>query len=271
MNTLLTAFGLKNSPPLNETIAQPSTNTGINNNNKRIIKNNKSPNKTPIKNNKLPSNIIPTNIINKDRYHFFLGSMLNDKISSQLKGLQNYLRKDKFKLKDTYWSNFYIKVLYLGYFDLVTAHKLMNILNPILISIAGKFKALTCKFNGVLTFKGKESKYKRFVLKIENNYLNNNIIPLIIKLVLNKIYPNYDKLDNDSQVNVISFKERDTYSDLRDLLKTVRVPEEEFTLNHISLLKGQPIDRKTSGVLSKEDRIIIDEMGKFIYPFTGTL
>ena len=91
---------------------------------------------------------INRSIINKDKYHYFIGNIFrNDNQIKTLKKLQ-YKLKNKYLLEDCHWNNYFSSnLIYLGYFDNRTVNQYMNnIVSNLMVALSNKISTLICKY-----------------------------------------------------------------------------------------------------------------------------
>jgi hypothetical protein len=208
-------------------------------------------------------NVIENN--NKQRYHYFIGNIFrNDHQIKLLKRIQSKLRK-KYLLRKFHWSNYFCtNLIYLGYLDQTTANKYMeNIIKKLLSAISNKFSKLICNYNNYKISYDKS--YYKVSLEINdnNNYLKDIIIPYLEE---NGIKPIYEKktFNHNPSIDLIYYKYSDYFKDRKPEIR-IQVPEEQFIIDHISLIKGTPVSIR-SGTPSLHDQMHLEEILKYKFP-----
>jgi hypothetical protein len=210
-----------------------------------------------------PTNVFENN--NKQRYHYFIGNIFrNDHQIKLLKRIQSKLRK-KYLLRKFHWSNYFCtNLIYLGYLDQATATKYMeNIIKKLLSAISNKFSKLICNYNNYKISYDKS--YYKVSLEINdtNNYLKDIIIPYLEE---NGIKPIYEKktFPHNPSIDLIYYKYSDYFKDRKPEIR-IQIPEEQFIIDHISLIKGTPVSIR-SGTPSLHDQMHLEEILKYKFP-----
>ena len=139
---------------------------------------------------------------NKERSHYFIGNLLNNKnLIIKLKNLNQQLRT-KYKLQESHVNNLITtNLIYLGYFDIETAQVYMNdIFQYLLKSITSKFAPLECNITNFNI--DRDSSFFKIMLQYKdtNNYLEKIIIPYlhqngIVPVLGNKRYNRRGSID----------------------------------------------------------------------------
>lgn len=230
--------------------------------------------------NNIKNNISLTNsiTINSKKYHYFLGSKVNNEVLSSLKKMQNYLRNPKFKLNDVYplnnnnssKFNFVLKYIYLGYLEEDILNRYMSYLNPFLLAIASKFKPIGAKGQMVVV-RNKNNVVKKISLRIkdEPKYLSEIIIPYVKKYGYVPVFGESEGLGMP-YIDILFFnKSNIPYKILNKKLDEVYLPKEEFIIDNLCLIKGDPIIRR-KGPTSKDEKmnyIVTDKVFNFVGSF----
>ena len=196
-----------------------------------------------------------------DKYHFFIGNIFNS--TEDIKSLI-YLRKklrQKYKLSDSHWNNnFYTNILYLGYFDTETIELYMDdIIKPLLVALSNKINKLNCKYTG---FKiDYDNVFHKISLKFndENNLLENDIVPYLHN---NGVLPIFNKKKTiyKPSIDLLYYKSSSIVHDKKNI--HVQVPQNNFIIDHLSLIKGTPIKYRP-GTPSLHDQMHIEEIFRY--------
>lgn len=198
----------------------------------------------------------------KEKNHYFIGNIFKN--IEQIKLLRNIQKKLKkrYYLKNIHYNNkLFTNLIYLGYLDEFTANLYMeNIVNHLLDQIKNNFKKLKCNYTGY-TLKYDKSFYK-ISLKFndENNYLEEIIIPYLHKNAISPIYTSKKNILKP-MIDLVYFKDSSILKDSKIKIN-MKVPEEKFEINEISLIKGNSIhDRR--GIPSIHNQMILEEVNKY--------
>lgn len=199
----------------------------------------------------------------KEKNHYFIGNIFDDEILIRtLRYVQKKI-KNKYSLKNYHINNkFFSNLIYLGYLDNETVNLYMsNILNPLLNSLSSKIETLQCNFTGY-KLENDKSFYK-ISLKFEDkdNYLEKIIIPYLHQ---NAITPFYEKKNMlKPAIDLIYYKESYKIKDKNSI--KIEVPKNNFTVDHISLIKGTPVKART-GTPSTHDQMTLEEVSRYKFP-----
>lgn len=207
-------------------------------------------------------------LTNNDKYHFFIGNIFDSEEQiTLLKHIQKKLKK-KYILKNYHVNNaFFSNMIYLGYFNIEMANLYMNnIVSHLLNAISKKFNELECKYTGYKLEYDKS--YYKISLKFtdKDNFLENIIIPYLHN---NAILPIYDKKTNIKKpsIDLIYYKSSVYLGDKKDEIR-IQVPEKNFKINHISLIKATTT-RVRTGTPSLHDQMNLVEVNRYHYPLNG--
>lgn len=207
-------------------------------------------------------------LANNDKYHFFIGNIFDSEEQiTLLKHIQKKLKK-KYILKNYHVNNvFFSNMIYLGYFNIEIANLYMNnIVSHLLNAISKKFNELECKYTGYKLEYDKS--YYKISLKFtdKDNFLENIIIPYLHN---NAILPIYNKKTNIKKpsIDLIYYKSSVYLGDKKDEIR-IQVPEKNFKINHISLIKATTT-RVRTGTPSLHDQMNLVEVNRYNYPLNG--
>ena len=207
---------------------------------------------------------------NKERSHYFIGNVLNNKnLIIKLKNLNQQLRT-KYKLQESHVNNLITtNLIYLGYFDIETAQVYMNeILQYLLKSVTSKFAPLECNITNFNI--DRDSSFFKIMLQYKdtNNYLEKIIIPYlyqngIVPVLGNKRYSRRGSID------CVFFKDSNIIKSKKFRIMT-DFPKETFEINNLCLIKGTPIKIR-SGTPSIHDQLSYEVIKEYVYDFDGTM
>jgi len=204
------------------------------------------------------------NRFNKKRYHFFIGSVFTNpseyKIMNKILHNLRLPRDSRKKLRQVHWNNrFFTNLIYLGYLQENDAKKYMdNVFSVLLKAIISKFGVLECKYTD---FKIKsDGSYNKVSIKFNDskNLLEKIIVPYLHK---NGILPIYPSKKNILKPTIDVFHYKDNVQIDEEMINEIKssLENESFVLDHISLIKGEPVDIR-SGTASIHDRMNIEEV-----------
>lgn len=205
---------------------------------------------------------------NNDKFHFFIGNIFHDEEQINiLRKIQKKLRK-KYFLKQAHWNTkFFTNMIYLGYFNNDTAIEYMeNSIKPLLIAIGLKFSKFNCKYTGY-KIENDKSFYKISLnFMDEQNYLENIILPYLYE---NGILPIYNKKKSNLKpaIELIYYKSSAKLNMKQEINSLV--PEQQFNIDHISLIRGIPI-RYRVGTPSVHDQMNLEEISRYTFPLANT-
>jgi len=207
---------------------------------------------------------------NKERSHYFIGNVLNDKnLIIKLKNLNQQLRI-KYKLQESHVNNLITtNLIYLGYFDIETAQVYMNdIFQYLLKSITSKFAPLECNITNFNI--DRDSSFFKIMLQYKdtNNYLEKIIIPYlhqngIVPVLGNKRY------NRRGSIDCVFFKDSNIIKSKKFRIMT-DFPKETFEINNLCLIKGTPTKIR-SGTPSIHDQLSYEVIKEYVYDFDGTM
>lgn len=209
------------------------------------------------------------NRFNKKRYHFFLGNVFTNPSEYKLinKILHNLRlpRDPRKKIKKLHWNNrFFVNLIYLGYLQESVAKEYMdNIFSVLIKELTSRINVLDCNY---YDFKIKsDGSYNKVSINCNDsaNTLEKIIVPYLHKNGVLPIYPNKKNILKPV-IDVFHYKDdikidEETIEEIKSLLQN-----ESFKLDHISLIKGEPIDIR-SGTPSIHDRMNIEEVVGYKY------
>lgn len=202
---------------------------------------------------------------NKQKYHFFIGNIFRDQYQKTiLKNIQKKLKK-KYNLKDYHVNhNLFGNLIYLGYFDNETVSKYMNnIISNLLTAISNKFDILKCKYTSYKVIFDKS--YYKISLNFtdSNNFLDKIIVPYLYE---NGIKPIYERKRNlfKPSIDLIYYKKSYILEQKKGEI-LIQVPPQEFTIDHLSLIKGTPIKSRI-GTASTHDQMYLEEVQQYTFP-----
>ncbi len=241
----------------NNQLIQNSNQTIYNNSNDQITEN-----KTPTIGNVVSAPIFTNNMINNtDKFHFFIGHMLND--ISVIKQLFNLRKKfkNKYKMKEVHWNNkFFVNMIYLGYFDMATANIYMEyIMTPLIKALTEKINSLNSTFTQYKLMVDTSFYNLSVKLTDDNNILDTVIIPYLFE---NGILPVYTKKKTQCNpyISLLHYKSSIKLKSKKDI--KIPVPMNVININSISLIKGTPIKYRP-GTPSIHDQLNIEEVVKY--------
>jgi hypothetical protein len=204
----------------------------------------------------------------KEKNHYFIGNIFDDE--NQIRALRKITKKlkQRYNLKKTHWNNkYFTNMIYLGYLDSETANMYMeDIINNMLLVISERFTELTCNYTG---FKLEYDKsYYKISLNFtdKDNYLENIIMPYLYKKAIVPVYSK--KKIIKPAIDLLYYKSSNKLVDKDDI--RIQLPNQEFKINHISLIKGTSLVIR-SGIPSLHDQMILEEVQKFTVPLKGSL
>ena len=209
-----------------------------------------------------------------DKHHFFIGTLLNhrDDIAS-LNKLRNYLKKNP-NFNQLKWPRFYTSYIYLGYIDSDVAKEMMTkIFHPLCLAVTEKYNKLNCNYKE-LKYRSKPPRDRgQKIISIEyedkGDILNKKIIPYLHNEGLKKIYDVERKVKEKPHIDLLYLKcNDDVYRQSSSMVSSVKLPK-DFDIDHLCLIKGTPIEKRF-GTQSKYDRLNIECMNEYYYPFRGT-
>ena len=202
---------------------------------------------------------------NKEKYHFFIGNILdNEEQVRMLKNIQKKLVK-KYRLKEYHWNNkLYANFIYLGYMDSNTASLYMdNMMSNLLGAISEQFHKLTCKYTNYKIESDKSFHKVSLKLIDTENKIINIIVQYLHKYGILPIYPNRKDILKPA-VDLVYYKNSSIIGDDKEAIR-IQVPSMEFTIDHLSLIKGTPI-KVRSGAPSLHDQMHYEEVHKYTFP-----
>jgi hypothetical protein len=207
---------------------------------------------------------------NKEKSHYFIGNVLNDKnLIIKLKNLNQQLRI-KYKLQESHVNNLITtNLIYLGYFDIETAQVYMNdIFQYLLKSVTTKFAPLECNITNFNI--DRDSSFFKIMLQYKdtNNYLEKIIIPYlyqngIVPVLGNKRYSRRGSID------CVFFKDSNIIKSKKFRIMT-DFPKETFEINNLCLIKGTPT-KVRSGTPSIHDQLSYEVVKEYVYNFDGKM
>jgi len=203
---------------------------------------------------------------NRDKYHYFIGNILNNfEQINVLKKIRKILKK-KYYLKDYHWNNlFSTNLIYLGFLDQNTANIYMqNIISNLLSVLSNDFKPLKCNYTGYKISYDKS--YYKISLNYndKDNYIEKIIIPYLHENAIAPIY-NKRKINPFPAIDLINFKSSSILSSNKDKINLF-IPKEEFIIDNLSLIKGTPLKIR-KGLPSVHDQMNLEEVYKYKFPF----
>lgn len=211
------------------------------------------------------------NRFNKKKYHFFIGNVFTNPSDYKLinKILHNLrLPKDPSKkLKKLHWNNrFFTNLIYIGFLEERIAKEYMdNIFNNLLEELVSRIGILECKYNDFII--KSDGSYNRVSIRFNDlqNILEKIIVPYLHKNGILPIYPN-KKYILKPTIDIFHYKDNvtideQTIDEIKKLLNN-----ESFKMDHISLIKGDPIDIR-AGTASIHDRMNIEEVDGYRFNF----
>ena len=206
---------------------------------------------------------------NKEKSHYFIGNVLNDKnLIIKLKNLNQQLRT-KYKLQESHINNLITtNLIYLGYFDIETAQVYMNnIFQYLLKSVTEKFAPLECNITNFNI--DKDSSFFKIMLqyKDKNNYLEKIIIPYLYQNGIVPVLGN-KRYNRRGSIDCIFFKDSSIIKNKKFRIMT-EFPKETFEINNLCLIKGTPT-KVRSGTPSIHDQLSYEVIKEYIYDFNGT-
>lgn len=264
-------FSTKNS---NNNLSTNQLTKNINNKNNNSITKSNNKNELIIFNNTFQQ--IQPSITEKNKFHYFIGSKINEQLYNTLNKTQRYIKTNKFKLNNVFPINendntYVLKYIYLGYLDELTMNKYLEYLNPLLLSISNKFKPIECK--GVqISVRNKEYVSKKISLKLKDEpmYLTDVIIPFLKKYGYETIM-GQTKTTGGLNLDLLYFESSDlSIKELNQKLETVYLPKDDIIVDNLCLIKGTPYIRK-QGRLSKDDKMFFEINNKYYFPLIGNL
>jgi hypothetical protein len=201
-----------------------------------------------------------------NKSHYFIGNIFsNEEQIKKLRHIQKKLRK-KYKLKEYHSNNlFFTNMVYLGFFDSVTATLYMNeIISYLLTSIQNNFTPFECTYGRYKMHYDKI--YHRISLTFDDkdSYINNIIVPYLYE---NAIFPIFEKRKNIPYPEIdLLFYKTSTILDKKTKFYLVSkpVPPEKFIIDNISLIKGTPL-KKRIGTPSIHDEMRFELVTEYKY------
>jgi hypothetical protein len=202
---------------------------------------------------------------NTKKYHFYIGNVFNNPSDYKLLSKIQQKLKEKYSLKNYHWNNrFYTNFIYLGYMEQHVAETYMdNIISSLLKELTNKINPLKCSYTGYkLTF---DKSFYKISLKFidEDGLIEKIIVPYLHKNGIMKIY-NKKKNILKPEIDLVYYKSSPKITEKNDI--SLFIPNENFTLDHLSLIKGIPIKVRPGGA-SKHDQMNIEEISRFNFPF----
>ena len=207
---------------------------------------------------------------NKERSHYFIGNVLNDKnLIIKLKNLNQQLRT-KYKLQESHVNNLITtNLIYLGYFDIETAQVYMNdIFQYLLKSVTSKFAPLECNITNFNI--DRDSSFFKIMLQYKdtNNYLEKIIIPYLYQNGIVPVLGN-KRYNRRGSIDCVFFKDSNIIKSKKFRIMT-DFPKETFVINNLCLIKGTPTKIR-SGTPSIHDQLSYEVIKEYVYDFDGTM
>ncbi len=203
--------------------------------------------------------------INTSKKHYFIGYMINNEKQIQdLIQIQNKLIT-RYKMRKFYknWDQKFVsRYVYMGYLTPEVAQKYMDrLMKDLCEQISNKFSSLVCKYKKISPKFDKSINWVSISYDDENEYLSKIIIPFLDKYGIKPIFPNR-KTIYLPLIDIIHFKQSSLSK--QDVID-IPIPNDTFTIDHISLLSGKPTQSKIGGQ-SIHDRLAYEEEGKYYFP-----
>jgi hypothetical protein len=207
---------------------------------------------------------------NKERSHYFIGNVLNDKnLIIKLKNLNQQLRI-KYKLQESHVNNLITtNLIYLGYFDIETAQVYMNdIFQYLLKSVTSKFAPLECNITNFNI--DRDSSFFKIMLQYKdtNNYLEKIIIPYLYQNGIVPVLGN-KRYNRRGSIDCVFFKDSNIIKSKKFRIMT-DFPKKTFVINNLCLIKGTPTKIR-SGTPSIHDQLSYEVIKEYVYDFNGTM
>ena len=203
--------------------------------------------------------------------HYFIGNIFNDPNQiTLLRKIKSKLIK-KYKLKDYHSNNlFYTNMVYLGFFDNDTVTLLMEeIVNHLLTSVKNAFQPFECNYGKYKIYPDKT--YNRISLTFDDkdNHIQNVIVPYLYD---HAIFPIFERKKHvrSPKVDIIFYQksevlDKDEDKQMKARIRNIRVPEEKFMIDNISLIKGVPSSFKKRGPPSIHDPMVFSVVSEYKY------
>ena len=219
---------------------------------------------------------IPQNLeilTNKEKFHFFIGSILNKDDVTPLIQVRKQLEGNP-QLKNKRWNMYHTRYIYLGYIDKRVAKMMMEkIFHPLCQALANRYAPFTCNYDK-LVFRGKQRKNKIISLQYhdEQNKIHKVLIPYLREAGLKMLYSIEPSQVEPPHIDLI-------YYNLDEGVRTSNVynrisrevPSGTFRIDNLCLIKGDPFRGGGSGVPSKYDRLQIECVEGFQYNLHGSV
>ena len=202
---------------------------------------------------------------NTKKYHFYIGNVFNNPSEYRLLSKIQQKIKEKYSLKDYHWNNrFFTNFIYLGYMEESVAQTYMdNIISKLLEELSDKIAPLDCSFTSYKhTFDGA---FNKVSLKFsdEQGLIEKIIVPYLHKNGILKIYEKRDYILKP-EIDLLYYRNSSKIGKKEPI--GMFIPNEHFTIDHLSLIKGVPVKVRSGGA-STHDQMSIEEISRFNFPF----